>query len=188
MPKLKRHCGNDDKVLLHAISKGDKDAMKVLYERHSTSTRRFLLLKMRDSTEVEDVVHNTMIAVFDNAGKFEGRSSVRAWIFSIARNKATDHIRKTARMDLVAPDETVPDDTPDVVALIVAAKNAQLLRDCLDKLPDHQRTAVYLAFFEELPYREIAEIEQVPKGTIKTRIHHAKKSLMWYLTRLDDNF
>lgn len=174
---------DDDERLLARINRGDMSAMKTLYERHSMVVHRFVQTRLRDHFEVADVVHNTMLDIWRNAGKFQGRSSVRSWILTIARNKSVDLIRKVARTDLSAPDETIPDDGPDAVAVIAAAQDADRVRDCVAKLGAHQRTAVHLAFYEELTYAEIAVVEKVPEGTIKTRIYHAKKLLMRCLSR-----
>lgn len=168
----------DDRSVLARIAQGDMSAMRLLYERHAEATHRFVQTRLRDQFEVADVVHNTMLDVWRSAGRFQGRSSVRSWILSIARNKTVDHIRKSARTDLSEPDEAVPDDAPDAEAVISAAQDANRVRDCVAKLGAAMRTAIHLAFFEDLTYAEIADVENVPEGTIKTRIYHAKKLLM----------
>jgi RNA polymerase sigma-70 factor (ECF subfamily) len=168
----------DDEDLLARIAQGDMTAMKTLYERHVGVVERFVRTKLRDHFEVGDVVHNTMLDVWRSAGRFQGRSSVRSWILSIARNKTVDYIRKAARTELSAPDETVPDDSADPVAVIAAAQDAERVRNCVAKLGEQHRAAVQLAFFDDMTYAEIAIAENVPEGTIKTRIFHAKKLLM----------
>ena len=167
-----------DIEILARVAQGDVAAMRTLYLRHSEALQRFVASRLRDKFEVADVVHNTMLEVWRSAGRFEGRSNVRSWMFSIARFKTIDHIRKQSRTELAAPDEDLPDETPDAEAVIAASQDAARVRDCVDKLAGHQRVAVHMAFFEDMTYAEIAEIEDVPQGTIKTRIFHAKKLLM----------
>lgn len=173
----------EDVRLLASVAGGDVASMKTLYQRHAEAVHRFVQTRLRDHFEVADIVHNTMLDVWRSAGRFQGRSSVRSWILSIARNKTVDLIRKQSRTELAEPDENIPDDTPDPEAVLAAAQDATRVRDCVEKLPAQQKSAVHLAFFEEMTYGEIAEIANVPEGTIKTRIYHAKKLLMRCLGR-----
>lgn len=69
------------------IAAGDKLAMQELYETHSGNLTNFVKNWLYDPTPVADLVHETMMEVWRNAGRFEGRSSLKSWIFSIARNK-----------------------------------------------------------------------------------------------------
>ena len=77
----------------------------------------------------------------------------------------------------------MPDETPSALAVIEATSDAARLRACLEKLTAAQKSVVRLTFFEDLTYPEAAEVEGVPVGTVKTRIHHAKKLLMHCLTK-----
>lgn len=167
-----------DRDLVARVATGDVAAMQSLYTLHAEAARRFVRGRINDAQAAEDVVHDTMLAVWRGAGGFEGRASVRSWILTLARNKAVDHVRRHAKVTLAEPDETIPDDSPDPASVIAASQDADRLRACLHGLPERMRAAVHLAFFEDLTCAEIARIEDVPEGTIKTRIHHAKKKLM----------
>jgi RNA polymerase sigma-70 factor, ECF subfamily len=169
----------DDATLIARIgSAGDKAAMKALYERHSDALYRFLRARLGDPFEASDVMQETFLEIWRAANRFEGRSAARTWIFGIARNKAVDRMRRGSRTVTGDPDDTVPDVAPNPEAVAVAASDAARLRDCMGRLSDTHRSAIHLAFWRELPYGEIAEIEGVPVGTIKTRILHAKRLLM----------
>ncbi len=158
-------------------------AMKTLYEAHADAVARFVRPRVRDAAEADDIVHDTMLSVWRGAAGFQGRSSVRSWILTLARNKTVDHIRKQARVTLAEADETQPDDAPDPETVIGAAQDAARVRACLDKLPERQRAAIHLAFYEEMTCAEVAAVEDVPEGTIKSRIFHAKQALMRCLSR-----
>lgn len=173
----------EDPELLARVSEGDMNAMKLIYERHADAVQRFVRTRLRDPFEVADVTHNTMLEVWRSASRFQGRASVRSWMLSIARNKAVDHIRKQARTELAEPDDSAVDDAPNPEAILAHAQDAKRVRDCVEKLPGLQRSAVHLAFFEDMSYAEAAEAAGVPEGTIKTRIFHAKKLLMRCLSK-----
>jgi RNA polymerase sigma-70 factor (ECF subfamily) len=168
----------DDADLLRRVGTGDRAALKALYERHSDALFHFIRSRLRDPFEAGDVMQEVFLEIWRAAGRFEGRSAARTWIFGIARNKAVDRMRRGQRVVLAEPDEATPDDAPNPEAVIEAASDAARVRECIGKLSDTHRSAIHLAFYSELPYGEIAEIEGVPVGTVKTRILHAKRLLM----------
>jgi RNA polymerase sigma-70 factor (ECF subfamily) len=174
---------DDDAALLRRIASGDRAAMRTFYERHSAPLHHFLRARLGDAFEAADVMQETLLEVWRSAGRYEGRSSARTWVYGIARNKAIDRIRRSRRTDLREPDETLPDDAPSPEAVIAAASDAARLTACLGALAPHHRTVVRLAFYDDLSYPEIAEVEGIPVGTVKTRIHHAKRLLLHCLTR-----
>lgn len=157
--------------------------MRALYLAHEQHVRAFVGSRLRDEAEASDIVHDTMLSVWRGAAGFAGRSAVRSWIFTLARNKVADHVRKQARVSLAEPDETAPSEEPDAEAVVGAAQDADRVRSCVAALSDRHRAVVHLAFYEDLTYAKIAEIEGTPEGTIKTRIFHAKKLLMRCLSR-----
>jgi RNA polymerase sigma-70 factor (ECF subfamily) len=92
-------------------------------------------------------------------------------------------MRQRARVALADLDAEAPDEAPDPEAVLAAASDAAQVRDCIDRLSDAHRSAIHLAFWGDLSYGEIAEIEGVPIGTVKTRILHAKRLLRYHLDR-----
>ncbi|WP_299029237.1 sigma-70 family RNA polymerase sigma factor [uncultured Sulfitobacter sp.] len=173
----------EDAVLIARVGQGDMTAMKSLYEVHAAAVARFVRPRVRDLTEADDIVHDTMLSVWRGAAGFQGRCSVRSWILTLARNKTVDHIRKQARVTLADADETQIDDAPDPEVVLGAAQDAARVRACLDKLPERQRAAIHLAFYEDMTCAEVGIVENVPEGTVKSRIFHAKKNLMRCLSR-----
>ncbi|MCW1934744.1 RNA polymerase sigma factor [Pararhodobacter zhoushanensis] len=107
---------------------------------------------------------------------------MRTWIFGIAYRKVIDVHRKRARV-------TVTDEVPETGDVAEAAdagyaaqQEAEHLRVCMGTLKDEHRSAISLAFYEDMTCAEIAEIAGVPEGTIKSRLHHAKKLLLHCLS------
>ncbi|MEL6729258.1 MAG: RNA polymerase sigma factor [Pseudomonadota bacterium] len=180
---IRENVDNSDDALIRRIERGDKAAMRVLYERHSNGLTAFARNRLKDPFEAADVVQETFLEVWTKASTFEARASVRSWMFSIARNKAVDRIRKSAKVIASEPDETIVDDGPAVETIVSNAQDAERVQHCLSELSDAQRAAVTLSFFEEMTYREIAETESVSESTVKSRIHYAKKLLMHCLSK-----
>lgn len=152
--------------------------MRALYERHAGALHAYLAGKCGDEALAADVVQDAMLDVWRKAGGFRGQSTVKTWIFAIARNKLVDRYRASARHSFVEDPPEVEDEAPNPEAAAAAASDAARLRGCLEGLKEAHRTAIRLAFFDDLSHEEIGEIEGVPVGTVKSRIHHAKQLLM----------
>jgi RNA polymerase sigma-70 factor (ECF subfamily) len=167
-----------DKELLQRVSHGDKAAMRILYDEYAPNLRRFITRWIANENDASDILHDTMLEIWRKADRFQGRSSVKSWMFSIARNKAIDRNRKGARTVLAEPDENIADESPQPDDIVDAFQDAKRVRACIEKLSAVHKAAIHLAFFEGLTYPEIAQIEGCPVGTVKTRIMHAKKLLL----------
>lgn len=172
-----------DQELMAQIAKGDRKAMRQIYDAYSDGVYRFAKVWLADPFEASDIMHETMMEVWKSAGRYAGRSSVKTWIFSIAKNKSIDRNRRGKRTILQDIDPDIVDDAPAPHAVLEAFQDAKRVRDCVETLSPSQRSAIHMAFYEDLTYREIAEMEACPVGTIKTRVMHAKKLLLRCLSR-----
>ena len=166
------------KELIVRIGNGDKAAMTALYREMERPVFRFINLKLNDPFQSADILHEVFLDIWKGAGRFEGRSAAKTWIFSIAYRKVMDVFRKGSRMVVTDDLPEQVDDSPNAESCLVAAETSEHVRYCLDTLKPEHRTAVELAFYEDMSYREIAEVAGAPEGTIKTRVFHAKKLLM----------
>ena len=174
-----------DAELLGRVAKRDQAALKHLYDRYAAHLRSFVQNYLADPQEAADIVHEAMLDVWRTADRFRGGSAVKSWMFSIARNKAIDRNRKGARTVLGEVDTEIIDDAPDPHKTLEAFQDAERVRVCIEGLNDIQKSAIHLAFYEDLSYSQIAEIENCPTGTVKTRIMAAKAALMRCLQRFD---
>lgn len=168
--------------LMARIATSDEDAMSQLYLDHESSIYAFAMKKLNDSQAAADIVHDVMMAIWKGAAGFRGKSSLKSWVLGIAHNKIVDHIRRSVRHDADELDESMNQTEDDSISaspfdMVQAAQNSSFLMYCLEKLSDLHRQVVHLAFFEDLPYGEIAEIIGKPEGTVKTRMFHARQSL-----------
>ncbi|MEX0311908.1 MAG: RNA polymerase sigma factor [Tateyamaria sp.] len=167
-----------DKDLLRRIGTGDRAAMREFYTSHQRGLTAFARARGMDAATAADVVQDTMLDVWRSAGRYRGDAAAKTWLFTIAHNKIVDRVRKNARVQYVDEVPDAIDETPDPEAITVSVSEAGRLRACLDRLKEAHKTVMRLAFYEDLSYDEIAEIEGVPNGTIKTRVFHAKKLLL----------
>lgn len=168
----------DLKALIERMAQRDMAAFEVFYRALEKPLFRFLASRLNDPFTCADLLHEVFLDVWNGAGRFGGRSTVKSWVFGIAYRKVMDHFRKQGRFTTDADMPEQEDDSPDVLTCIAAAQDAAQVRACLDGLkPDH-RAAIELTFYQDMAYREIAEVLDVAEGTVKTRVFHAKKLLM----------
>ena len=165
-----------DQALVKRVAAEDEDAFRTLYSRYADRVFRYAMTLVRNQHLAEEAAQETMVAVWKSAVRFEGRSKASTWIFGIARNKAFDLIRRESRGDRV-PDVSLvsPDPAPGLL-------KEQQVAGALSTLPDAQREVVFLTFYEGLSYGEISSLLDIPEGTVKSRMFHAKRKLVEALT------
>lgn len=170
---------------LERIARRDRAAFEELYKEYGPRVFRFAVRMIRDETKAEEVTNDVMVEVWKSAGKFKGRSQPSTWIFSIARHRALNAVRRK-QIPTTALDDAVEiqDESEDPMAATDQSTTSDLLRTALDQLSNEHREVVELTFFHGLNYKEISQIVECPEGTVKTRMFHAKKQLGPLLTAL----
>jgi RNA polymerase sigma-70 factor (ECF subfamily) len=151
----------------------------------------------RDQAEAEDLVQETYLKAFRAADRFEPGTNLRAWLFTILHNTARNRARDRARDAVIVDTEAVeraaeqdlrrspgvpgtPLETPET--LLLRATLAPELQAAIDELPDSFRQAVWLRDVEEFSYSEIADMLEIPLGTVMSRISRGRKALYERLT------
>lgn len=164
--------------LLAGVADQDRAAFDALYRELETPLYRFIRSRLNDPFESADVLHDVFLEIWRGASRFEGRSSVKTWAFGIAYRKVIDVFRRSSRLEVTDDLPDVADGNPGGEACLLSSERNSHLAFCLDTLSADHRVAINLAFFEDMGYREISEVTDVPEGTIKTRVFHAKKLLL----------
>jgi RNA polymerase sigma-70 factor (ECF subfamily) len=170
--------GNDEAAaLLARMAQGSQTALRAFYDSHHKRIYAFALKRLREPAEAAEVLNEVMLHVWRRAGTFEGRSKVSTWVLGIANHKVLDCLRRRGTRTLEELDDNLLDANADCTKALSAAQDAILVKRCMENLSDVHRQVMHLAFFEDLPYPEIAQIVDAPVGTIKTRVFHAKRLL-----------
>ena len=165
--------------LLRAVADGDTDALADLYRRLESSIYAFAMSRLGDREQAAEVVHEAMLEVWRRAGTFRGRSRVLTWILGIARHKILDAQRRSRRWrPEPPPDEEVADTTaPAPFDRVHRDQRRDAVRGALAGLSRNHREVIHLAFYQDLSYPEISRLLDIPEGTVKTRVFHAKKAM-----------
>jgi RNA polymerase sigma-70 factor (ECF subfamily) len=168
-----------EQTLVARLIAADPAAVGAVYDEHHRAVRAFATRLVGDAAAAEDLVHEVFVSLPRAARNYRFESSLRTFLISIAVNHARHHVRAATRrraaMGRLAqePEGNVAD--PE--QLQRRKELATLLTRALDKLPLEQRVTFVLCEVEDRTSREVAEITGVPEGTVRTRLHHAKRKL-----------
>jgi RNA polymerase sigma-70 factor (ECF subfamily) len=178
-----------DSDLVDAMAAGDVHAMEVLYDRYNRPVFSFAFRMLGDREHAEDLLQEVFMRAWRHAKTFsERRGSYITWLLSITHNMAIDEIRRKDRRprkaesaDPVLMLTNVTDTNPTVEEQAILGDMREVVKHALAQLPTAQRTALELAYFQGFTQREIAEIQNEPLGTIKTRMRLAIRKLKDHL-------
>jgi RNA polymerase sigma-70 factor, ECF subfamily len=169
---------SSDEMLVQRIAAGDKLAMQVLFARHRTAVYRWLLRFVGNETVAEDLLSDVFFDVWQQAGRFQARSSVTTWLLAIARFKALSARRRRTDAELNDTIEATVADPADNAQIVLEKKHqGELLRDALAKLSPEHREIIDLVYYHEKSVDDAAEILSIPRATVKTRMFYARKKL-----------
>jgi RNA polymerase sigma-70 factor (ECF subfamily) len=140
---------------------------------------------LRNEEDAQDVVQEAFLRAFKAFGGFHG-SNGRAWLLTIVRNTSYTLLKKNRAVDLTTPfDEEIHVSGHDSVSpatILERSEDAELIREAMDELPAEFREILALRHQEGLSYKEIAEIAQIPPGTVMSRLARARAKLKEYLS------
>lgn len=173
--------------LLTAVAAGEQSAFERLYHLYEKRVFQYVCTLVFDSILAEEIVGDTMMAVWRGAGTFAHSSRVSTWIFGIARHKALDVMRRSRRQRREVDLDSVldlPSRQENPMDRVHRQQVASLTQRAITALsPEHQEI-LRLVYYEELPYEEISTLLSIPTNTVKTRVYYAKQHLKQQLERL----
>jgi RNA polymerase sigma-70 factor, ECF subfamily len=189
--QARRAEAEEDRVLIEAAQKGDQAAFRKLVERHQRRAFAIALGMVRDENDARDLVQEAFIRVYRGLDRFEGGSTFFTWFYRIVTNLSIDYMRKPGRRDAEHDDGRRQVDAADeadfpLVSRIDGAdpldvvdrqELAARIGAALDALPPYHRGVVLMREVEGMSYEEMAQAMNVSKGTIMSRLFHARQKL-----------
>jgi len=177
-----------DEELLERFRRGQREAFGFLVRRYERELYGYLRRYLGDSELAEDVFQNTFLQLYTKIGKYEAGRPVRPWLYTIATHQAIDALRRQGRHQVLSLDQQREEQADGEVSSLAALLEArgpgpldqaqggerrQFVRASVERLPDFLREVLLLAYYQGLKYREIADILDIPVGTVKSRLHAA---------------
>jgi RNA polymerase sigma-70 factor, ECF subfamily len=172
--------------LMGLVREGDVDAFEVIFDRHASAAFSLAYRMCGRAAAAEDIVQDAFLSLWRSGGGYDSRrGSVRSWVLSVVHNRAIDAFRRSGVRDRrdVADDgiaERLP--APDATDAEVERRDAaRQLRTALDELPPDQRQVIELAYFGGFTHAEIADMLDLPPGTVKGRMRLGLNKMRYVL-------
>lgn len=167
------------------LRRGDLDALAELVARYQHRLYRYLLRIVREPAEAEDLFQQTWLRVAGQIRRYDPRRNFDAWLFTLARNLAIDHLRRVRPDSLDAHESgeyestpaTLRDSAPPAIDALISRERAYLVAEAMDGLSVLYREVMSLRFEEEMKLEEIAQVLDAPLSTIKSRLRRGLESL-----------
>ena len=169
-----------DEQLIRWVADGDPSCLGTLFERHHRGVYRFFLHMLRNPAVAEDLTQEVFLKMLKKANSFRGEGTFRAWMFSIARNVAYEHLRRHKLRQTEALDEAGMEGLADQHSAEDSAAGRQqvaLVMQAIARLPDAMREVILLGRFEFDSYEELGQALDCSAGTARVRMHRAMKQL-----------
>ncbi len=177
---------SDETLLAEHLAK-KPGAFDILVQRYKDELFRFLLRFVGSAAAADDLVQEAFLQVHLSAATFDPARSFKPWLYTIASNKARDWLRSRVRRQETSldhltgadgdagggPSDLLPADGGDAWEDLAEAEQRRRVQQVIGGMPEHLRLILTLGYYQQLPYAEIAEILEIPVGTVKSRLHSA---------------
>jgi RNA polymerase sigma-70 factor (ECF subfamily) len=191
-----RNTESDEDLVLRTI-KRDTHAFEILFDRYATALLHHTTHILHDENAAQDVVQETFLRVWTRAEQWSGSGTFKAWLYRIATNLALNHIRTRQRrreIPLEIPKDDDEEETfstipawmveasslgPEAVVLAVEERSRSFThyRNLLNSLTEDKREVFRLVHEMEMSLRDVADTLDIPEGTVKSRLHYARKTM-----------
>lgn len=170
-----------DAQLLRRVAEGEERACHIFIDRHADGLYRLALKLVGNEPDAEDVLQKTLLGAFQDPDAFENRSSVKTWLTSILMNQAAKHHRSVyRRREREVTNQAEVHRAPSENESIPSTSDVDIRMDveaALGELSTEHREVILLREFQGMTYREIADVLGIPRGTVESRLHRARREL-----------
>lgn len=190
-PAQRRAEAEEDRVLVQAAQAGDRQAFRKLVERHQRAAFAIALAQVRDENDAREIAQEAFLRVYRGLDQFQGSSSFFTWLYRIVTNLSIDLLRRPGRRDLELQEhrehaDAIEDSWLPLVAHVAESdpfrmlrrrEIAERLRQALEDLPPYHLGVILMREVEGMSYEQMAQAMNVSKGTIMSRLFHARQKL-----------
>jgi RNA polymerase sigma-70 factor (ECF subfamily) len=166
-----------DYRLMERIKNGDMVAFNQIVEKYRNRLMSVIFRMIQSSEEAEDIVQETFLRVYQHRNSFDFRHCFSTWLYTIALNLARNELRKRKRFKFFDIFDMQGKETEIAVEMKLPSNLPQALERAMENLPEKYKTAFLLRDVQELPYEEVAQIMNIPLGTVKSRVNRARAIL-----------
>ena len=174
---------NPDHDLIMRIAQKDIDAYRLLIGRHLNKALKFAERMLGNRQDAEDIIQDTCLKIWNEAERWQPRAKFSTWLYRVIFNACMDYKRKVVPLILEESD-SIADDNPSADDMLIVEERAIRVRKALQLLPERQRAALILSYYEEVSNQDAADTLEIPLGAFQQLLfrarHHLKEELKVY--------
>ncbi|MDH3595399.1 MAG: sigma-70 family RNA polymerase sigma factor [Rhodospirillales bacterium] len=176
-----------EELMTAVAQRRDRKAFVRLFETFGPRVKAYLIRQGADRASAEDLAQDVMLAVWRRAAQFDrSKAAVSTWVFTIARNRRIDILRRARRPEIDPEDPAlVPEPEEPADRVVEATQRRECLHAAVEELPEEQARLLRLAYFEDKSHSVIAEELALPLGTVKSRLRLAMGKLRTALETME---
>lgn len=164
--------------LVRQVAAGSMEAYRVLLERQLPSVARFAMRMLNDPSEAEDIAQEVLFRLWTQADRYDpSRAKLSTWLHNIAHNLCIDHLRKRGRWHDEPPDDDTLTDDADPADAMLAGIDATIVQQSLRSLPESQRSALILSYYQGLSNRDVASIMAISVEALESLLARARRKM-----------
>lgn len=173
----RRADGFDEREILAACRRGEREAFDQLVERYQRDVYRLCYRYVGNHEDANDMAQEAFLKAWRGLQRFRGDSAFSTWIYRIAVNTCLNHRSSRRPPGSEQPSEDLPDARPGAVERMAGNERERQVREAISRLPEKQRATLILKIYHELTHEEVARILGSTVGTVKANLFHAVSNL-----------
>ena len=178
----------NDQLYINKVINGDTNAFSYLVDNYKNMVYSLALKMTKNREEAEEVSQDTFIKAYKNLSKFKGDSKFSTWLYRIAYHACLDTIKKNKNHNQSFEINEITFNQIKSVETILEGierkERAKIIDECLLKLPEEERSIIWMFYYDELSLKEIIEVTSLSEANIKVKLHRARKKM---LTIVEEN-
>lgn len=173
---------NNDQLYITKVINGDTNAFAYLVDTYKNMVFSLAYKMTKNREEAEEISQDTFIKAYKNLAKFKGDSKFSTWLYRIAYHACLDAIKKNKKNNNTFEINEITfnqiKSVDDILQGIERKERATIMNDCLLKLPQDERSLIWMFYYDELSLKEIIEVTKLSEANIKVKLHRARKKLL----------
>jgi RNA polymerase sigma-70 factor (ECF subfamily) len=169
---------DEEADMVRRVAGGDRAAFRVLLERHQRPLSAYARRMLSDTSAADDIVQETFLRLWTRAGSYDSNAArLSTWLHNIAHNLCVDSFRRNSRITSIANEDEGESIAPGPLEAREAAQQSDRVRAALESLPERQRSALLLCYYQGLSNRDVASILEVSVDALESLLARARRKL-----------
>ncbi len=172
----------NDQIYIAKVINGDVNAFAFLVDAYKSMVFSLVFKMTKNREEAEEITQDTFIKAYKNLSKFKGDSKFSTWLYRIAYHASLDAIKKNRNKNITSEINEITfnqiKSVDNILLGIERKERAKIMNDCLLKLPEKERSIIWMFYYDELSVKEMMEVTQLSEANIKVKLLRARKKLL----------